>query len=513
MTFSDAMASQDSAFWKEAIDDEMQSIMGNNTWVLVDLPPTCKPIGCKWIFRKKMKIDGTIDKFKARLVAQGFRQKLGIDHFDTYAPVARITTIRLLVALATIYHLEVHQMDVKTAFLYGELDEEVYMKQPEGFVLKGQENKVCKLFKLVKSLYGLKQAPKQWHQKFDETILSFGFKLNQADKCVYSKFDNHGNGVIICLYVDDMLIFGTSIVHIQETKDFLSKSFQMKDMGEADVILGIKIKRDGGRIKLGQSHYIDKVLNRFKLQDLTPISSPMEQGMKFTKHTGKPISQLEYAKIIGSLMYAMTCTRPDIAFAVGKLSRFTSNPGPQHWLAIRRVLRYLKGTINYGITYSGEPPILEGYSDASWITNEEDNSSTSGWVFVYGGGAISWASKKQMVIADSTMSAEFIALASAANEAEWLRNLMFEIPLLPKPISPVAIHSDCTTALGRAYSQVYNGKSRHIALRHSLVQDLIIHGVITLDYVNTKFNLADFFTKAMSKVSIEQASIEIGLCQ
>lgn len=212
-------------------------------------------------------------------------------------------------------------------------------------------------------------------------------------------------------------------------------------------------------------------------------------------------------------MYAMTCTRPDIAFAVGKLSRFTSNPGPQHWLAIRRVLRYLKGTINYGITYSGEPPILEGYSDASWITNEEDNSSTSGWVFVYGGGAISWASKKQMVIADSTMSAEFIALASAANEAEWLRNLMFEIPLLPKPISPVAIHSDCTTALGRAYSQVYNGKSRHIALRHSLVQDLIIHGVITLDYVNTKFNLADFFTKAMSKVSIEQASIEIGLCQ
>ena len=337
--------------------------------------------------------------------------------------------------------------------------------------------------------------------------------MNQADKCVYSKFDNHGNGVIICLYVDDMLIFGTSIVHIQETKDFLSKSFQMKDMGEADVILGIKIKRDGGRIKLGQSHYIDKVLNRFKLQDLTPISSPMEQGMKFTKHTGKPISQLEYAKIIGSLMYAMTCTRPDIAFAVGKLSRFTSNPGPQHWLAIRRVLRYLKGTINYGITYSGEPPILEGYSDASWITNEEDNSSTSGWVFVYGGGAISWASKKQMVIADSTMSAEFIALASAANEAEWLRNLMFEIPLLPKPISPVAIHSDCTTALGRAYSQVYNGKSRHIALRHSLVQDLIIHGVITLDYVNTKFNLADFFTKAMSKVSIEQASIEIGLCQ
>ena len=196
---------------------------------------------------------------------------------------------------------------VKTTFLYGELDEEVYMKQPERFVLKGQENKVCKL---VKSLYGLKQAPKWWHQKFDETILSFGFNLNQADKCAYSKFDNHENGVIICLYMDDMFIFVTSLVHIQETKDFLSKFFQMKYMGKANVILGIKIKRDGGRINLSQSHYIEKMLNRFKLQDTTPVSSPIEQGMKFTKHTWQPISQLEYAKIIGwhSLMYAMTCT-------------------------------------------------------------------------------------------------------------------------------------------------------------------------------------------------------------
>ena len=182
-------------------------------------------------------------------------------------------------------------------------------------------------------------------------------------------------------------------------------------------------------------------------------------------------------------------------------------------MAIRRVLRYLLRTKDYGIAYSGEPPILEGYSDASWITNEEDNFSTSGWVFVYGGGAISGSFKKQTCIADSTMSAEFIALASASSEVEWLRNLMFEIPLLPKPISPVAIHANCMTALGRAYSQVYNGKSRHISLRHSLVQGLITNGVITFDYVNTKFDVADSFTKAMSRDSIEQASIAIGLCQ
>ena len=175
-----------------------------------------------------MKVDGTIDKFKARLVIQEFRQNPGIDYFDTYAPVARISTIRLLIAMAAIHNLVVHQMDVKTAFLNGELDEEVYMNQPEGFVVPGNEHKVCKL---VKSLYGLKQAPKQWHQKFDEVILSSGFKLNQSDKCVYSRFDSSGSGVLICLYVDDMLIFGTDQLQVDEAKSLLSSKFSMKVLG------------------------------------------------------------------------------------------------------------------------------------------------------------------------------------------------------------------------------------------------------------------------------------------
>ncbi|CAM8913859.1 unnamed protein product [Rhodiola kirilowii] len=182
--------------------------MGNNTWILVDLPPGYKPLGNKWIFRKKMKVDCIIDKFKARLVVRGFRKKYGTDYLDTYAPFARIATIRLLVALASIHKLLVHQMDVKTAFLSGELEKEVYMKQSEGFIMPGQEHKVCKL---IKSLYGLKKTPKQCHQKFDEVMLSDGFILNQSDKCVYSKFDNSGNEVIICLYVVDMLIFGTNL--------------------------------------------------------------------------------------------------------------------------------------------------------------------------------------------------------------------------------------------------------------------------------------------------------------
>nr|GEV98165.1 zinc finger, CCHC-type [Tanacetum cinerariifolium] len=424
---------------KEAINDEIGSIMENNTWVLSDLPPGCKHLGCKWIFKKKMKVDGTIDKFKARLVIQGFRQKEGIDYFDTYAPVARITTIRLLLTLAAIHNLVIHQMDVKTTFLNGDLDEKVYMKQPKGFVMPGNEHKVCKL---VKSLYGLKQAPKQWHQKFDEVVLSSGFHLNQSDKCVYSKFDNSGKGVIICLYVNDMLIFGTDQNQVDKTKKFLSSRFLMKDMGEADVILE-----------------------------------------KLKPNTGKPVDQLEYSRAIGCLMYVMTSTRPDIAYVVGRLSRFSNNPSRQHWKAITRVFKYLRGTKDYGLSYVGYPSVLEGYSDASWINHVEDLSSTSEWVFLIGGGAISWASKKQTCITGSTMESEFVALAATGKEAKWLRNLIHEIPIWLKPIAPICIRCDSAPTMARAYSQIYNGKSRHLGIRHSMVRELIRNSVISVEFV------------------------------
>ena len=281
-----------------------------------------------------MKVDGTIDKFKARLAAKGFTQKEGIDYFDTYAPVARITTIRVLIALAAVQNLVIHQMDVKTAFLNGKLEEEVYMEQPEGFVITGQENKVCKL---VKSLYGLKQAPKQWHQRFDEVLLANGFKINESDKCVYCKFCN-GKCVIICLYIDDMLIFGTDLEVVENTKKFLATQFAMKDMGVADVILGIKIIRNDHGITLSQSHYIEKILIKFDQLDCTPVATPFDPNNKLLPNSGRAVDQLSYAQVIGCLMYAMTCTRPDIAFAVGKLSRYTSNPGCLHWQAVVRVL-------------------------------------------------------------------------------------------------------------------------------------------------------------------------------
>ncbi|GKE04299.1 zinc finger, CCHC-type containing protein [Tanacetum coccineum] len=270
-------------------------------------------------------------------------------------------------------------------------------------------------------------------------------------------------------------------------------------MGEADVILGIKIKRENKGIVIIQSHYIEKILKKFNRECCSPVSTPMDPVEKLMPNTGKPVDQLEYSRAIGCLMYAMTNTRPDIAYAVGRLSRFTSNPSRHHWHAITRVFKYLKGTINYGLSYVGYPSVLEGYSDASWINHVEDSSSTSGWVFMLGGCVISWASKKQTCITGSTMESEFVALVAAGKEAEWLRNLIHEIPIWPKPIAPISIHCDSAATLAKAYSQIYNGKSRHLGVRHCMIRKLIMNGVISIEFVLSQHNLADHLTKALAR--------------
>nr|AAP53009.2 retrotransposon protein, putative, Ty1-copia subclass [Oryza sativa Japonica Group] len=348
-SISEAYASPDADYWKEAVRSEMDSIITNGTWEVTERPCGCKPVGCKWVFKKKLRPDGTIKKYKARLVAKGYTQKEGEDFFDTYSPIAGLTTIRVLLSLAASHGLLVHQMDVKTAFLNGELDEEIYMDQPNGFVVEGQEGKVCKL---LKSLYGLKQAPKQWHEKFDKTLTSAGFAVNEADKCVYYRHGG-GEGVILCLYVDDVLIFGTNLEVINEVKSFLSQNFDMKDLGVVDVILNIKLIRGENGITLLQSHYVEKILNRFGYIDSKPSPTPYDPSLLLRKNKRIARNQLEYSQIIGSLMYLASATRLDISFAVSKLSRFTSNPGDDHWRALERVMRYLKGTMELGLHYIG----------------------------------------------------------------------------------------------------------------------------------------------------------------
>ncbi|GJR49345.1 putative ribonuclease H-like domain-containing protein [Tanacetum coccineum] len=363
-SYREAVTSSEGQQWREAIKSEIESILQNHTWELVDLPPGCKPLGYKWIFKKKMKADGTIDKYKARLVIKGFRQREGLDYFDTYSPVTRITSIRMIIAIAALRNLEIHQMDVKTAFLNGDLEEEIYMNQPEGFIAPGQEGKVCRL---VKSLYGLKQAPKQWHQKFDHTMLESGFKINECDKCVYVK-DTSSGYVILCLYVDDMLIVGSNDKIIRSTKDMLKSKFDMKDMGLADVILGIKIIRTQNGLVLSQAHYVDKILNTHNAGDSGQARTPIDTSMHLSKNRGLGVAQLEYSRIIGMLMYLMTGTRPDLAYAVSRLSRYTSNPSYAHWKAITRVLHYLRYSRDYGLHYDRHLSLVQGLVTPSKTT-------------------------------------------------------------------------------------------------------------------------------------------------
>ncbi|GKC24311.1 zinc finger, CCHC-type containing protein [Tanacetum coccineum] len=304
---------------------------------------------------------------------------------------------------------------------------------------------------------------------FDEVVLSSGFLLNQSDKCLYSKFDSSDKGVIICLYVDDMLIFGTDQNQVDNTKKFLSSRFSMKDIGEADVILGIKIKCENKGIVITQSHYIKKILKKFNREDCSSVSTPMDSVEKLKPNTSKPVDQLEYSRAIGCLMYAMSSTRLDIAYAV------------------------------------------EAYSDASWINHVEDSSSTSGWMFLLGGGAISWASKKQTCITDSTMESEFVALVAVGKEAEWLRNLVHEILIWPKPIAPISIRCDSVVTLAKAYSQIYNGKSRHLGVRHSMIRELIRNGVISFEFVQSQHNLADHLTKGLARDLEIKSVIWMGL--
>jgi hypothetical protein len=304
-------------------------------------------------------------------------------------------------------------MDVKTVFLNGELEEEIYINQPQDFVVKGQEHKVCKL---IKSLYGLKQAPRQWHIKFDEIILGDNFRINEFDKCVYYK-KNNSDFIILCLYVDDILLFGTSLKIIQETKNYLSSKFDMKDLGEADIILGMKLKRTNNEIAINLTNSIEKMLKKFEYFDLGPISTPYDHSSHLTKNLGEPVRQLEYSQRIGSLLYVANRTRPDIAYAVGRLSRYTSNPSKDHWKALERVFRYLKGTLDYSLLFSGYPEILEGYSDANWVTDNSSVKSITGYLFMLGGGAVSWGSCKQTIITRSTLKSELTALDTTCTEA------------------------------------------------------------------------------------------------
>ncbi|KAL4037745.1 hypothetical protein IC575_001345 [Cucumis melo] len=307
-----------------------------------------------------------------------------------------------------------------------------------------------------------------------------------------------------------MLIFGTNMELITDTKFFLSSHFEMKDLGEADVILGVKIRKNKTSLSLCQSHYVEKILKKFDSFDVFPVRTPFDASKHLKKNKGDSVSQPEYAKIIGSVMYLMNYTRPDIAYVVSRLSRYTHNPNRYHWDALRHLLRYLKGTIDYCLHFNKFPAVLEGYCDANWVTNNDEVNSTSGYVFLLGGGAISWKSTKQTCIARSTMESEFIALELAGQKAEWIKNLLGDVPLWRTSV-PVSIQCDSQAAICTAKNSVYNGKSRHIRLRHAVVKQLLKEGTISLEFVRSEKNLVDPLTKGLTRKMVLDSSVNMGL--
>ncbi|KAJ9565087.1 hypothetical protein OSB04_001053 [Centaurea solstitialis] len=387
VSYSQAIASDNSEKWIDAMNDELKSMADNQVWDLTQLPDGHKAVASKWIFKTKRDCNGNVERYKARLVAKGFTQKDGIDYKETFSPVSKKDSLRIIMALVAHYDLELHQMDVKTAFLNGELQEEVYMSQPEGYTLKGQEDKVCKL---KKSIYGLKQASRQWYLKFNETINAFGFEENVVDPCIYLKISGR-KFIFLVLYVDDILLASSDLGLLHETKVYLSKNFEMKDMGEASYVIGIEISRDRSRGLLGlsQKAYIERVLERFAMATCSASVAPIQKGDKFGLYQcpkneleRKQMEKIPYASLVGSLMYAQVCTRPDISFAVGMLGRYQVNPGMDHWRAAKKVLRYLQGTKDLCLTYrKSEQLELVGYSDSDYAKCVDTMKSTSGYIF------------------------------------------------------------------------------------------------------------------------------------
>ncbi|CAL8157460.1 unnamed protein product [Prunus armeniaca] len=386
--------------WKRAMDEEIKAIEKNDTWELTDLPEHKDPIGVKWVYKTKMNLDGSINKYKARLVAKGYKQKEGKDYTEVFAPVSRLDTVHLIISLAAQNNWKVFQMDVKSAFLNGVLNEEVYLEQPHGYVKRGEEKKV---FKLRKALYVLKQSPRAWYS------------------CINSYFEKNGSFMIVSLYVDDMIFTGNNLDMLNEFKLSMMREFEMTDLGELHHFLGIEVNQSKKGIFISQESYAKEVLKKFRMENANPISTPCVTGLKLSKDgEGKLVNSTMFQSLVGNLMY-LTATRPDIMFSVSLVSRFMENPYSNHWEAAKRILRYVKGTVDYGIFYEANIPInLVGYTDSDLAGSVDDCKSTSGYFFNLGSDVFSWSSKKQPIVALSTTETEYIPASYAGCQILWL---------------------------------------------------------------------------------------------
>lgn len=485
----EALNSTDSEKWKAAMEEEMSSHKENGTWSLTELPQGRKAIKTKWVY--KLKDDGGNGpcRYKARLVAKGFAQKAGIDYEETFSPVVRHSTIRFLMALAAQGGMRVYQMDAVTAFLQGELTEEIYTEQPEMF--NDGTSRVCRLNKAV---YGLKQAGRVWNKKLDAFLIGIGFKRSKCDPCVYIKAN-----IIIAVYVDDLLIFYKLVSELNDVRKRLHINFRMKDIGLAKCCLGIKITQGEDFIELDQSKYILEVLEKFGMAQCKPCTSPSELNLKLTKsminEANSITGTVPYQQLVGSLLYIANATRPDIAHAISEVSRFNGDHAEPHWVATKRILRYLRGTVNLKLRYGRNGPLV-AYCDADWGSECDDRKSRTGFVVMMAGAAISWNSKKQSIVALSSTEAEYIALSSTVREAIWFIQLQTEIGCETK--TAFTIYCDNMSAIKLGTSEAYRPRTKHIDIRLHHIRDQVESGTIEVKHVKTDMQIADSLTKAVT---------------
>ncbi|KAJ0528553.1 putative RNA-directed DNA polymerase [Helianthus annuus] len=494
--------------WVEAMNKEMEALFRNNTWTLVDLPPSRKPIGCKWVYKVKYKSSGEIERFKARLVAKGFNQREGLDFGETFSPVVKMVTVRCIIALAVQNDWPMFQLDINNAFLYGTINEDVYMCLPEGYY-SPDETRVCKL---VKSLYGLKQAPRKWNERLNSVLVDYGFVQSKCDHSMYV-LAKQKVFVILLVYVDDIVVTGNSVDEVSKIKGILNSNFQIKDLGKLKYFLGIEVLYNESGVCLNQRKYCLELLSAFGYLACKPINTPIEQSYVVTAKVSKSQSVLKnvtgFQKLIGKLIY-LSLTRPDISYAVQFLSQFMHSPTDVHLQIALRLLRYLKSGPGCGLLFKRSDRLdLVGYVDSDWAKCLSTRKSVTGYCVYLGSSLVSWKSKKQSTVSRSTGEAEYRAMCSATCEIMWLLNLLREVGV--NCGLPVKLYCDSKAAMSIAANPVFHEKTKHFEIDLHFLREKVSSGVIETVKVDSESQPADGFTKGLSVVQHKKFCEKLGI--
>lgn len=504
-TYKQAIACHESDKWILAMQEELCSIEQNKTWTLCDLPKHREAIGCRWVFKLKLDEHGNAVRYKARLVAQGFTQKFGVDYDEVFAPVTRSSTFRTLLMVASARRLIVQQFDVKTAFLNGSLDEEIYMRAPPG------SDNSEKVFKLNKSLYGLKQAARVWNQTLSKAMTSAGFTQSKHDECLYV-YKSHHDVCYTIVHVDDMIFASNSQNLIDTLTRSLNDSFELKNLGEVKHYLGIQVTRDHeNNFSLDQSQYITKIAAAFQLEDSKGSVYPLDPGYHKLEDPHLLENNTEYRKLIGMLLYVSTNTRPDISASIGILAQRVSTPRTLDMTEAKRVVKYLLSTkdIKLHMFNADEPATLKAYADADWAEDRTTRRSISGVICKAFGGPVSWSSRKQGVVSTSTTEAEFYALSEAIHEIQWLQYILKDFHMIAN--DPITIHSDNQSTIRLIENEKFSSRTKHIDTRLHAVRECVINGKINIEYCPSEFNVADLLTKPLAGVKVGRLRKSAGL--